>query len=445
MLLNIKSSNPHLLDVLNRNPETDFGLYMCALKNGYIAGNCLSANEYEAVFQDTKYSYIPEGSNAIDYQSYCSPLAVMHVCNELFGHILKSRADYADKPIRWLGKTQGETDCEPCTIEVPSFYIDSNWLRNGRFLLCRYFEGLELTPQRSSRIFTLKITAPTVFEAFNMLILTAIFAHVTNEYSVFLYIDDRLLDKYARILTNIPHVPYFVFYLFIMRAVKSPKQFAAVKPVFEEYLANEGLTANLVLEGTSRLRQMYLLALLEKDVPVLDIGCGEFIYYKKLMDKGFAAPYYAVDKEEDYERLAGVIARRYDADNLEFYTYLDECTPPADVTLNILLTEVIEHNTLEEAKALIKKALTYNFNKILITTPNIEFNVHYSMEEHSTTDTPLRHADHCFELTRAEFEAMLTECCQDLPVAIKYFHLGDSLNGVQPIQGAVLTRKDART
>ncbi|MDR2475289.1 MAG: class I SAM-dependent methyltransferase [Bacteroidales bacterium] len=429
MILKIKSLNDQLLDILNRNPDTDFGLYLCPLKNGYIAGNAVSRHEYEVVFQDTKYSYSLDESNAIDYQSYCSPLAVLHSCNELFSHILKSRSDFAEKTIKWLGIKQGEADTVPCTIEITSFFIDSNWFRNGRFLLSVYFHEIETT-QQSQQIFNLKITGKTVFEAFNILSLTALFTHVSNDYSLYVYLDDALVEKYGRILTNIENVPYFVFYLFTLKAVKSFNQFNILKPVFENYLATQGLQANLVLESTHRLRLLFILNLLEMDVSILDIGCGELAYYKKMMEKGFLAYYYAVDKDTDMERIAEAVSRRYEADNLAFFTSLDEFS--TSDRLNILLTEVIEHNSFEEAKALIYKVLSLNFNKLIITTPNVEFNQFYSMERN------LRHDDHCFELTRNEFQALINECVGETR-HVEYFYLGDNLNGIQPVQGCIVT------
>ena len=432
MIIRITSPNDKLPDILNRNPETDFGLYLCPLKNGYIAGNVVSQNEYEIVFQDTKFSYLPEESDSLDYQSYCSPLSVLHICNELFAHILKSRAEFASKSITWLGKTQGETDTDTCTIEIPSLYIDSNWVRNDRFLLTKYFREIEMERQ-SYRIFSLKITGKSVFEAFNLLALTVLFAHVTNEYALYVYIDDKLTDKFGRILTNIENVPYFVFYLFTARAIKSPKQFAALKPVFEKYLAANGLQAVLVLESTHRLRISFILDLLETDVPIVDVGCGELSYYKKMMAKGFSADYHAIDKDPEMERIAEIIKRRYPEDNMTFYSDVNECVVSGDV--NVLLAEVIEHNSLEEAKALTRKVLEYEFNKVIITTPNVEFNVFYAMSD------VFRHDDHQFELTRAEFRSFVDECVGGGEMLVEYFHLGDSLNGIQPVQGCIIRRR----
>ncbi|MFV0328613.1 MAG: hypothetical protein ACK5KL_02130 [Dysgonomonas sp.] len=436
MILKIRSKNDYLLDILFKNPNTDYGLYFKTLKNGQIVGNAVNKHYYEVVFQDTKYSYLPEESNQIDYQSYCTPLSVLHICNELFTHILKSKDEFSQKPITWLGITQGKADTENCIIEIPSFYIDSNWFRNGRFLPSKYFDRVKVE-QQTNRIFKLTITAKSVFEAFNLLALVALFTHVTNDYRIHTYIDDQLAQKYGRILTNIENVPYFVFYLFIMKAVKSENQFKELKPVFEKYLEGNGLKANLVLKGTYLQRIHYIVNQLELDIPILDIGCGEFTYYKKMMAKEFKAPHYAVDQDSQFERLSENIARRYEEDNLIFYNSLEQFI--SDEQVNILLTEVIEHNPREEADILIKKALSFNFNKLLITTPNVEFNQFYNME------SEFRHDDHQFELTQKEFEKLIESCIRNMEnpeqYKVEFFQLGDSLNDIQPTQGCVIRKQ----
>jgi len=429
MIIKIKCENDYLMDILYKNPGTDMGLYFKPLKNGQIAGNIVDKYQYEIIFQDEKHSYLPENTNQIDYQSYCTPLAVLHICNELFAHILKFRDEFAKKEIVWLGRTQGEVDTIPCRIEVLSFYIDSNWFRSGRFLLMKYFDGL-LVEKQSSRIFNVTISAPTIFEAFNLLCLVSLFTHATNDYGLFTYIDDNLAQKYGRILTNIRNVPYFVFYLFILRTVKSENQFHDLKPLFEKYLLKEGLQVNLQWQGIKQQRIQFISKQLELDMPILDVGCGEFDYYKKMMKLGFKAQYYAVDKEERFESLSHNVAKRYEENNLMFFNSLDEFS--SREKMNVLLTEVIEHNSIDEAKALIRQALTYNINKLMITTPNVEFNQFFNME------SSLRHDDHVFELTTAEFRALIDECTAGKACRVEYFYLGDNINGIQPTQGCMI-------
>lgn len=192
-----------------------------------------------------------------------------------------------------------------------------------------------------------------------------------------------------------------------------------------------GIEADLTYYNTHQDRVRFITSRLEMDVPILDIGCGEFIYYKKLMGKGFKQRYYAVDTDPNFERLAEVMQLRYDAGNLFFHTSLDEFEGKERV--NILMTEVIEHNPMDDAKALVKQALMYNFNSIIITTPNSEFNSFYA--DHDM----MRHDDHHFELTQAEFKAMMDECVAgNANVRLEYAQIGDRLNGLQPTQACII-------
>ena len=437
MIIKIKCDNDKLLDILYKNPNTDFGLYCKSLKNGQVIGNAVNKHLYEVIFQDSQFSYMPEDANQADYLSYCSPIVVLHICNELFAHMLKSKDEYANKAITWLNTTQGATDSVPCTIEVASFFIDSNWYKNGKFLLCKYFEGIQIE-QQSARIFKLTIHGTTVFEAFNLLALVSLFTHITNTIGVYTYIDNCLAEKYGRILTNLDNVPYFVFYLFNKRAIHSEKQFQLLKPTFEKYLSEYGLNANLVFLDNYQQRIAYITDLLSTERAILDIGCGEFTYYKKMMNKSFQANYYAIDQDPTFEQLGNNIAKRFVADNLFFMTSLDEFA--SDEKVDIILTEVIEHNKIEDALTLLDKALKLNFNQLIITTPNADFNQFYNMTE------SFRHDDHCFELSQQEFEEWIEDCILDIDeahqYAISFFQLGDQLNGVRPTQGCVIKKQN---
>jgi len=213
--------------------------------------------------------------------------------------------------------------------------------------------------------------------------------------------------------------------------MKSENQFNDLKPVFENYLESEGLQVNLQWHGTKQQRMQFISSRLEIEIPILDIGCGEFDFYKKMMKLGFKSQYFAVDKDERIETLCRNIAKRYEENNLIFFSSLDEFR--SREKLNVLLTEIIEHNSVDEAKSLIKQALEYNFNKLFITTPNVEFNQFYHNME-----SPFRHDDHVFELTVTEFRTMIDECIAGKACRVEYFHLGDCVNGIQPTQGCMI-------
>lgn len=433
MIIKIKSENQYLLDVLHKNPNTDEGLYMNLLKNGVAVGNAIDANHYDVLFQDNRNSYMPDDSNAIDYQSYCSPLVVLDILSGLFPHLTKSKEAYWVKEIKWLEKPYSEIDNQICEIEIPTFYIHSGWVNGDAFLLSKYLPQVSVT-NKVGHNYRLKIKAENIFEAMNILSVVSVFTHITNRYGVFTYIDDAFSKKYARILTNINNVPYFVFYLFIKRTVKAESQFLEVKPIFEAYLKESGIQASLIHYSTHQARIKYIVDRIDISLPILDIGCGELLYFKSMMRKGFFQSYIAVDEDEKFEAMAVQMANRYKTNALDFYTDLDQVD--IEPRYNIILTEVIEHNTIENAKLLVRKALRFNMKQLIITTPNVEFNKFYS------EDTGSRHDDHDFEFTHKEFVNFIDDCIGDLnQYKVAYDHIGDSLNGVQPTQVAIISNK----
>jgi len=434
MIIQIKSKNPYLLDILNKNPNTDRGLYLKQLKKGVIVGNVISANQYDVIFQDNKYSYLPEESNAIDYQSYCSPLVILDIVPALFQHLIKDEFDYNKKAISWLDKTYEQIDNHTCTIEILNFYINSSWVKENNFLLAKYFNQIKIKHKIGCN-YKLTITAKSTFEAINILAITSVFTHLTNRYGVFTYIDDMFAKKYAKILTNIKKVPYFIFYLFIKRTVKNETQFDIVKPMFESYFLKQGINLNLISSPTHLARIKYITHKIDRDLDILDIGCGELQYYKSIMRKDYFKNYYAVDEDVKFKTIASKLADRFMEDNLFFSTDLKGINK--EKIYNIIISEVIEHNSIEDAKSLLQEAFTYKMNQCIITTPNSDFNKYYS-------DIPnKRHEDHDFELTEEDFKSFINECLEGFPhLDVKFDFIGDNIDSCQPTQVAIVKPKN---
>ncbi|GAB3356996.1 hypothetical protein GCM10027566_20260 [Arachidicoccus ginsenosidivorans] len=443
MIINILSENNYLADILHKNPDTDQGLYAKTLKEGIVIGNVASKTKYEVLFHDQHKSYTNDPSNQLDYQSLCNPLIILNICTELFGHLLKDKESYSNQAVSWLNKTRGEIDVISCQIEVPVFYINSNWYRNGSFLLEKYFSEICVEHNVGAN-YTLTVSGNCVFEAINLLNLVAIFTHLTNEDRYDTFIDNSMIEKYIRVLTNLNEVPYFVFYLFIKRAVKNQTQFQMVKPIFEQYLAAQGLTASFTNEDTQRSRIRFITESIGIELPVLDIGCGEFSYYKRLMNMGLKAMYYGVDKEQRLERLGQSIMHRLESENLCFSTDLNHVDKSAK--LNIIISEVIEHNSIEDAVMLIRSALNFNFDKLIISTPNADFNKYYygrnvKNDLNQREAAAFRHIDHQFEFTQVEFQDFMTLVLQGRSdCQVVFDQVGDQINGVQPTQLATIKK-----
>jgi 2-polyprenyl-3-methyl-5-hydroxy-6-metoxy-1,4-benzoquinol methylase len=281
----------------------------------------------------------------------------------------------------------------------------------------------------------LQIDAQSVFEALNLLNVVSIFVHVTNNYGVFTYIDDSFAEKYTRLLTNIENVPYFVFYLFIKKTIKSEKQFETIKPQLEQYFAINGVQIDFKFGYNHQERVKYITSRLNLEHEILDVGCGEYIYYRRITKMGYDKAYHAIDEDTAFEELARTTMLRLNMDNLMYYRNLTEFEKNyQNQPLEIILTEVIEHNSEEEAKKLIEHLLQLNFSQFFISTPNKDFNIHYFENPDDK-----RHHDHDFEMTSEEFSAFMNQFKRP-ELQLTFDQIGDSINGICPTQICIISK-----
>jgi hypothetical protein len=231
MIIKFECSNDYLPDILLKNPRLNGGLYATPLRHGQLVGNAVSKHRYDVVFLDgRRSSFVPEEHFSMDFQSYSAPLALLRTCNAMFAHVLQSRDEYQQCPIEWLNRCCGELDVSPCSVEVASFYVDSTWFRDGQFVLEKYFSGLHLE-QQSKCVFRLTVSAPSVFDAINLLCVVAIFAHSTNVLKPYFFVDSSAMPRYLQLFDNVPNVPRFVLQHFATLTVKSEKPQDEAKPV----------------------------------------------------------------------------------------------------------------------------------------------------------------------------------------------------------------------
>jgi len=416
MIVKIKSDNENLLSILNKNPNTDLGLYLRPLRNGHIIGNCVNENFYEVVFQDTKHSYTNYEDNQIDFKSYCSPEVILNVLRELFAHLIKDIEEVDKTNITWLNSTIGQLDTVPCEIEVENFMITSNWYKDGEFLLSRYLPNVEVIPTEGFKIYRLKIVSQSIVQAINTLGVVSFLTAVTNSRGF--YLEDGQIEKYASILTNVKTVPYFVYYLYIKRCcIRSNKIFDKISPKLErKFLENNGNKAIFTINDTHKDRMIFVKSHLDMDKPVINFGCGEF-KHEKYFGKNFKSKLISYDID-DYSELFSKVKERFDFD-WEFTT--DLSTIDTSLEYQLVLSEVIEHigspdKVIEDIFNLIDH---FKINKIILTTPNKDFNKWYEMEEEE-----VRRDDHIFEFTSDEFK----EFCSKLGSNLNYYCIGDSVN-----------------
>lgn len=393
MILRIKSKNKDLLSLLNKNPNTDSGLYMKPHKNGHIVGNVISEHEYHCFFQDTKGSFAHKDASSIDKGSLCSPVVCLDIVSQFFGHLLKT--DAQQKEISWLKATHQELDNKECTVEIDSILINSNWNRDGEFMLCRYIDGLSVV-EKYHDIYNLSFTADNVFKAINTLMIVCFMIAVSNREGF--YIEKERLNKYVNIFQNTHKIPYFVYYLFIKRCLgKSINEFDKHIPTLEaKYTSDHNQTVSFTPNDTHKDRMDFVRDNLNYEQEVINFGCGEFrherFWGKRLGEKRTLISY----DVEDYSELHKKYLERLGCE----WVFTQNLRPhlSSNKTYQIVCSEVVEHdlNVLNEIKQLIKD---FNISKVIITTPNVSFNKHYNLEEGE-----LRRDDHVLEWTYEQFQ-----------------------------------------
>jgi len=175
---------------------------------------------------------------------------------------------------------------------------------------------------------------------------------------------------------------------------------------------------------------------------VADLGCGEGALTAALLKDPAFSQVVAVDVSA---RALQIAARRLRLDwmpearraRLKLFqsslTYRDDRLAGLDAAV---LTEVIEHVEPERLGAL--ERVVFGFaapGTVVVTTPNVEYNAEYGLAEGA-----LRHRDHRFEWTRAEFAAWASRVAGEYGYAVRFAGVGTASDSAgTPTQMAVFT------
>ncbi|WP_188187220.1 3' terminal RNA ribose 2'-O-methyltransferase Hen1 [Nonomuraea sp. SYSU D8015] len=227
-----------------------------------------------------------------------------------------------------------------------------------------------------------------------------------------------------------------------------PGESAADEMAAAEAEADAGASAESQGQAPARplslRRREAVLAKLEElgAVSVIDLGCGQ----GELVAALLARPRFARVAGMDVSSMALTIAARKlrldrmpDAKRARLtlfqgaLTYTDKRLKGYDAAV---LMEVVEHVDPPRLAALERVVFGHaRPQHVLVTTPNVEYNVRYEFL------TGLRHPDHRFEWTRAEFAAWATRVAAEHGYQVAFEPVGDDDPEVgPPTQMGVFTR-----
>jgi 3' terminal RNA ribose 2'-O-methyltransferase Hen1 len=193
-------------------------------------------------------------------------------------------------------------------------------------------------------------------------------------------------------------------------------------------------------------RRRAVLAALAEAGPtrVLDLGCGSGALISDLTKVKTYAEIVGVDISSHALRLA---ERRLRLDRVperqrgrvtlwqSALTYTDDRLVGFDAAV---LMEVIEHVDPPRLPAVVASVFGHaRPSTVIVTTPNVEYNSRYE----GMADGAMRHHDHRFEWSRAEFATWSGQVCGEYGYAVDLRGVGDDDAAVgAPTQMAVFTR-----
>ena len=109
---------------------------------------------------------------------------------------------------------------------------------------------------------------------------------------------------------------------------------------------------------------------------------------------------------------------------------------PPLFNLVFLMSEVFEHNSLDYNTSLLKQVMELpHCDKIIITTPNRDFNSNYPDSNRQT-----RIDDHVFEMSKAEAVNYFTDIVNLKKYCFKIIDVGDKVNNVSTTLMIVISK-----
>ncbi|OBZ08738.1 bifunctional 2-polyprenyl-6-hydroxyphenol methylase/3-demethylubiquinol 3-O-methyltransferase UbiG [Bacillus sp. FJAT-26390] len=417
-IVQVKSTNPSFSFVIKKNPHS--GMLLRAVRKGMAYGWYTDEGTFNVYFKDAdnEVSYKQHRQDQFEYLNvsrYNTPLFVLGAINEFFAAPLKA---------------QDPKDTEQYEHSFHINMIHIELLRYIHFFekhLTDYsFETVHLAHKSYS--LTIK-TQKSLYELMHVVSVLCLFLSIFSD--EYIDISDDILIKYVKSI-QIIDAPFYLRSLFARNFLASRDRFKKYK---EELEKTERYSIQLAFGGTAQQRRSYIGSVLPFDKSIVDVGCGEGFYAIPFASK-IEASYYAIDISEPLLEVVQRKAAAKELENIATFPSIDHFIEQYNgEQVDVVLTEVIEHMSLDEASALIRQICgQIDFDHFVLTTPNAEFNAYYELDD-------FRHDDHKWELGTAAFQEWLIAAVGEQNVDTEFVAIGDGVNGIQTTQGAILRKR----
>lgn len=484
-ILSLSSNDTELSRIISKNPSNPitikhirkgntFGFFT---KNGYSPindnvplffdklninpRNVITYLTYFKDFQD-QTSFKHEINDNYDYMNalrYSSFSCVNNMLSEFY----KSMFTY-----------QKQENCDE--IHVYSFYVNLVYFKKYEINIInnfnKFFEQVKIEyykyfNETKENINTKENSKENIYGNYFMIITSTnyqdlikitylLFSILSLDYCDFI-IDDSIIKKLIKILGEID-APYYIRNIITTKTIRSENKFSELK---QQINFSETQNLKIVFGNNQFNRIKFVNNNVARNSYIIDFGCGEGSYISNLINKANKYICYDVDERElrkakrsiynkiNDKRTCQDIIEKYK--NVVYTSEEDELFEIIKIIesndVSIIFSEVIEHIEFDEGIRILNKLLdiiiTNNERnvKIIMTTPNKNFNHNYLLKEE------FRHDDHKFELTQNEFinyvEDNLNKFNEkhNTKLSYKYSGIGDSVDNIYTSQAVVIYKK----
>lgn len=416
--LSIESSNLNFSYIINKNPANP--AFSKEIRQGNAIGWFPPGNNQKLcvrfVDPPQKMSYNKAEFEYLDVTALSSPAAYSNLIREFFSGLLKKESEF-DKVDKDFHKIElGFVKCSKKNLEH----------------FTKFFAGQVDYEEKA------KNTYKVIFY-YNQPHSLRKTLHLANLFCIFMMVADREEDIHitedviTKYLTSIKEVkcPYYIANLFKV-------QFLTTKALFNKFapILQKACTEDVTFEfgSTQAARQRWIESNLTIKNNIVDLGAGNDFNYAYL-SRNIKGIYYPVDRDEAARKS---ITRKTE------YKKFDKVADPVsdwnevkdllDSDTEVILTEVLEHNSLNEARALLTEVLSHPWVKrVIITIPNKDFNQYYLL------DTEFRHDDHKWEPTWVQASTLVAKTSEQL-VNWSQVSIGDSVKEVSSTIGIIIEK-----
>lgn len=421
MQVKLQSTNPDFSYLIRKNPNNH--IMLRRIRKGVAAGwfDVHDASNYFLHFTETgnEVSYRQTQHDDFDYLNvtqYNFPLIPIHLIQQFLKNAMQ--------------ENEQDVDGFKHQIEISMLELKR---KDYIHIFNKYFtdftiSGKEVAPRQYNMIIT---TTTSLAKLLHFTVVFCMFIAIINKIPLMLEVD--MIKKYANSI-NIIEAPFFIRYLFVMYFLRDKKHFNEVVPSLTQ---GKNQTYHFAYGNTHTQRRNFIKEHLQFNQDFVDIGCGEGYYAMPFSDLIFPKQYYAIDIDEAVLTQLEKKIQRQEKKNILLYDTVEKFYQQyANQTVEVLLTEVIEHLQLDEAEQLILEIIAkLNFTTFIITTPNKAFNEFYILDELK------RHDDHKWEYDQAEWENWMHHILKGQPVSYQFYGVGDSVNDIYTTQAVIIKKE----